>query len=112
MNDIVSRTLNTVAANTLARTTTPYAVRNQAAQLKDNLQRATSSAQELQRLDVKWNNGYASGETTAARHRVGDLVGQRDVFETYLKDQTTSLGTSPSQKEYASVTMKKLLGNC
>jgi hypothetical protein len=111
MNDIVTRTLNTVAANSYAKTHTPYQARNDAQQIRESVQRSSAAVSEFQRLDKKWNNGYASGETRAAIQQNNNLQSQASVLATYLREQTRSLSTFPSQKEYASETLKKL-GGC
>jgi hypothetical protein len=80
------------------------ATRDTATKLRRDTQRAERSLKEHRRLDNKWGNGYASGETVGVESRVAKLRTDGEVLKKHLDNVMTSNSTFPSQKEYAEQT--------
>ncbi len=108
MPNIVDSVMNTMAAASYGKSNTPYAARNHATTVRNNLAKSKAAYDESKRLDRKWNNGYDSADTIAAGNRLKSTQRQKDVLDLYLKDQMSSLSTSPASKEYADRTWRML----
>jgi hypothetical protein len=110
MNSIANSTFNQIAAHDFARTHNRVQARDAAVNLRTQVDVAARHVNELNRLDRKWNGGFATGETVGAREQLGALEQREDVLRTYFKDQMTSNDTFPSQKEYAEKSLRRLDG--